>query len=332
MAWNPGQTLQNGEYRIERKLGWGRFAITYLAKDENGNLLVIKTLDETLLKQLNPKDRNSLESKFYDEALKLERCKHPHIVQVLRTFKEGELFCIAMEYIAGDTLAALAQRVLPEKEALGYIRQVGEALMEVHHHRLLHRDVKPDNIMVRAGQYETVLIDFGLAGEFNHPLTSRWKDEEFAPIELNSTKGTRGAATDIYSLAATLYYLLTGQKPARAMDRRDGTASLSPPKTINPRISEAVNHAIVKGMELQAEARPQTMEEWLKLLGLTLDPGSVITASEKEMELGNNLGGCSGYCRSISSHCGVNRVFETALIPFSRSDSFYPTQLTSNSE
>ncbi len=126
--------------------------------------------------------------------------------------------------------------------------------------------------MVRAGQYETVLIDFGLAGEFNHPLTSRWKDEEFAPIELNSTKGERGAATDIYSLAATLYYLLTGQKPASAMDRKVGTASLSPPKTINPRISEPVNRAIVKGMELQAEARPQTMEEWLKLLGLTLDP------------------------------------------------------------
>lgn len=268
MAWTAGQTLQGGKYTIEKELGRGRFGITYLAKDEDGNYLVIKTLDENLLNQLTPAERNSLESKFADEARKLERCKHPHIVCVLETFKEGQLFCIAMEYIAGDTLASLTRRVLPEKEALNYIQQIGEALNEVHRQGLLHRDVKPDNIMVRAGQYEAVLIDFGLAAEFDHPLTSRWRDNQFAPIELNSSKRKRKAYTDVYSLAATLYFLLTGQLPASALDRKDANASLIPPREINPQISEQVNKAILKGMALAPEDRPQSMQEWLDLLGL----------------------------------------------------------------
>jgi serine/threonine-protein kinase len=268
MAWTPGQTLQDGRYTIERELGRGRFAVTYLAKNEGGNLVVIKTLDEDLLNQLSANDRNSLESKFYDEARKLERCKHPHIVRVQRTFKEGLVFCIAMEYVAGDTLATLAQRVLPEKEALNYIQQIGEALNEVHRQGLLHRDVKPANIMVRAGTYEAVLIDFGLAAEFDDPLTSRWRDNQFAPIELNSSKRKRKAYTDVYSLAATLYFLLTGKLPASALDRKDANASLIPPREINPQISEQVNKAILKGMALAPEDRPQSMQEWLDLLGL----------------------------------------------------------------
>lgn len=271
MAWTVGQTLHSGKYKIDSELGRGRFGITYLAKDKGGKYLVIKTLDEDLLNKLTPEERNSLESIFSGEAIKLERCKHPHVVRVQETFKEGQLFCIAMEYIAGDTLATLAHRVVPEKEALGYIQQIGEALIEVHGKDLLHRDVKPANIIVQPGKYEAVLIDFGLAAEFDHPLTSRWRPEPFAPIELNSSTRPRGAYTDVYSLAATLYFLLTGQLPASALDYKDGNAHLIPPKEINPQISEQVNNALMEGMRLEPEARPQTMREWLDLLGLTIN-------------------------------------------------------------
>ena len=271
MAWTAGQTLQGGKYKIDSELGRGRFGITYLARDKGGKYLVIKTLDEDLLNKLTLEERNSLESNFSGEALKLERCKHPHVVRVQETFKEGQLFCIAMQYITGDTLACLARRVLPEKEALGYIQQIGEALIEVHGKDLLHRDVKPANIMLQPGKYEAVLIDFALAAEFEHPLTSRWRPEPFAPIELNSSTRPRGAYTDVYSLAATLYFLLTGQLPASALDCKDGNAHLIPPKEINPRISEQVNNAIMQGMRLEPEARPQTMQEWLDLLGLTIN-------------------------------------------------------------
>ncbi|HEY9742986.1 MAG TPA: serine/threonine-protein kinase [Coleofasciculaceae cyanobacterium] len=274
MAWNPRQALQDGKYILESKLGQGRFAITYLAKDRNGKELVIKTLDEDKLNQLTSGERNSLTNKFVNEGRKLERCKHAHVVSLLDTFMEGQLFCLAMEYIHGNTLESIVgiRKFLPEQEALGYIRQIGEALIEVHEQGLLHRDVKPENIIVRAGQHNVVLIDFDLADEFDHPLTSRFKDKRFAPIELNSSTRPRGSYTDVYSLAATLYFLLTGDLPASAMDRKDGTASLIPPKIINPLISEPVNHAILKGMELQPDARPQTMKEWLNLLGLTSNP------------------------------------------------------------
>jgi serine/threonine-protein kinase len=270
MAWNPGQTLQDGKYTLESQLGRGRFAITYLAKDRNGKELVIKTLDEDMLNQLTPKERNSLTSKFVNEGRKLERCKHPHVVCLLDTFMEGQLFCLAMEYIHGDTLESIVRvrKFLPELEVLSYIRQIGEALIEVHKQRLLHRDVKPENILVRAGQHNVVLIDFDLADEFDNPLTSRFKDQRFAPMELNSSTRPRGSYTDVYSLAATLYFLLTGDLPASALERMDKTADLIPPRTKNPGISQKVNDAIIKGMELYPEKRPQNMQEWLDLLGV----------------------------------------------------------------
>jgi len=284
MAWNSGQMLQGGKYILESKLGRGRFAITYLAKDRNGKKLVIKTLDDDKLNQLTPGERNSLTNKFVNEGRKLERCKHEHVVSLLDTFMEGQLFCLAMEYIHGDTLESIVRvrKFLPEQEALGYVQQIGEALIEVHRQGLLHRDVKPENIIVRAGQHNVVLIDFDLADEFDHPLTSRFKDKRFAPMELNSSIRPRGSYTDVYSLAATLYFLLTGDLPASAMDRMDGTASLIPPKSINPLISEPVNYAILKGMELQPEARPQTMEEWLNLLGLTSNPAPSSPPTKKQ--------------------------------------------------
>ena len=292
MAWNPGQTLQDGKYILESKLGQGRFAITYLAKDRNGKELVIKTLDEDKLNQLTQRERDSLSTKFVNEGRKLERCKHTHVVCLLDTFMEGQLFCLALEYIHGNTLESIVRtrKFLPEQEALGYIRQIGEALIEVHRQGLLHRDVKPENIIVQAGQHNAVLIDFDLADEFDHPLTSRFKDKRFAPIELNSSTRPRGSYTDVYSLAATLYFLLTGKLPASAMDRQDGTASLIPPKILNPLLSEPVNHAILKGMELQPDARPQTMEEWLNLLGLTSNPESLPPPRKKEWNWGTIWG------------------------------------------
>jgi serine/threonine-protein kinase len=122
--------------------------------------------------------------------------------------------------------------------------------------------------MVRLGKYEAVLIDFELAEEFDHPLISKSRAEQFAPIELNSSKTPRGAYTDVYSLAATLYVLLTGQMPVKAVDRKNAKASLIPPKEINPQISARVNQAILAGMSVESELRPQTMGEWLNLLEL----------------------------------------------------------------
>jgi len=268
MAWTIGQKLHNGQYTIEKTLGKAGFSITYLATDAQGNELVIKTLNEDRLKKLTPVRRESLKCKFVNEARKLEGCQHPYVVKVYKTFVEGQFFCLAMEYIRGKSLGHLSQRVLPEKEALSYIQQMGEALIAAHQQGLLHQNVKPANIMVRAGQYQAVLIDFDLGGKFEYPVTVGWQDEVFAPIELQSKTRSRGTFTDVYSLAATLYVLLTGKLPATSSDRQKGKADLVPPKQINSQISKRVNKAILAGMKLEPEARPKSVLDWLKLLGL----------------------------------------------------------------
>jgi len=269
MALTPQQQLQGGKYTIQRELGRGRFGITYLARDRDGNGYAIKTLNDRLLD--NEADFDRWQQKFVQEAFKLSQCKHPHIVEAFEPFQEGQLWCIPMEYVNGTNLADRDQSRLPEEEALRYIQQIGEALMVVHGKGLVHRDVKPDNIIVRSGKPEAVLIDFGLARGFDHPLTQTRGEETaegFTPPELYLTNGKPGAFTDVYSLAATLYALLTGQVPESGLERKHKDAPLVPPQEINDQISAIVNQAILKGMMLNVNERPQTVREWLKLLGL----------------------------------------------------------------
>jgi eukaryotic-like serine/threonine-protein kinase len=165
MSWLSGQKLQDGKYIIEKKLGQGGFGITYLAKDRINNQFVIKTLKET-----SDDDFDNNQQNFVNEALKLAKCSHPHIVKVYECIKEGDLWGIVMEYIEGEELA-YKNLPLSESEALLYINQIGEALEVVHGKGLLHRDVKPNNIIIRSGKAQAVLIDFGIAREFNPNVT-----------------------------------------------------------------------------------------------------------------------------------------------------------------
>ncbi len=272
-TWTSGYQLQNGKYTIERDIAQGGFGITYLARDENNQRVVIKTLNETV--QRRP-DFAKLQQDFVNEAVKLAKCNHPHIVKVKEVFQEKQLWCIAMEYIEGEHLAdrVVNGGVLSEAEAVGYIRQIGEALTVVHNSGLLHRDVKPANIIVRSNQREAVLIDFGIAREFTPNVTKLHTanlSHCFAPIEQYQSVAKRGAYTDVYALAATLYFLVTKTLPHPAITRASGEV-LEEPKTINPSISSRVNQAILKGMELESENRPQTMQEWLDLLSVPKPP------------------------------------------------------------
>ena len=172
-----------------------------------------------------------------------------------------------MEYIPGETLDKLG-KISPE-EALIYIQQIGAALTIVHQHHLIHGDVQPENIILRAGKSEAVLIDFDLVLYFDHELTTRRVRENvegFASLEL-CTKNTKPtAASDIYSLAATFYYAITGQLPETALKRKIDNKHLTPPQELISGISNELNLAILKGMELEAKNRPESIELWLKLL------------------------------------------------------------------
>jgi eukaryotic-like serine/threonine-protein kinase len=277
MALTPGQKLQNGKYTIERELGRGRYMITYLAKLADGERRVIKILNPQVLSALSQTDRERLETKFLQEGTKLTRCSGtPHIVKVYDPFKEKTFVCLPLEYMEGRSLAERSQPILSEAKALEYIRQMGEALAVVHKEKLVHCDIRPANIFLRIPDrnVEAVLADFGFSLDIGTKTTRTRKKERidgFSPPELYSSGQEVGAYTDVYSLAATLYELLTGDAPISAEDRSLNGRGLIPPRTKNPNISGNTNQAILEGMELRPNDRPQSMSDWMNRLNLTLE-------------------------------------------------------------
>ncbi len=269
MTWTVGQSLCGDRYRIERKLGEGGFGVTYLVRDRSGHPWVVKTLNDTIQKL---PDFDRFQQDFIREALRLAKCKHPHIVEIEDVFQEGPIWCMVLEYLEGQSLSRRVgtRQPIAESKALCYIQQIASALILVHGNGLLHRDIKPENIMVRSQGDEAVLIDFGIARDFTPNLTqvhTTFATDSFAPIEQYYHRMQRGAYTDVYALAATLYVLLTGELPAPAPARAAG-APLIAPRELNPRISPQVEQAIVEGMAFQAVDRPQFVQDWLLLLGV----------------------------------------------------------------
>ncbi|MGK7903089.1 MAG: GUN4 domain-containing protein [Hormoscilla sp.] len=271
MTWKKGQALQNGKYIITERIGGGGFGVTYLAKQQrDGKQVAIKTLDP---RRQEDEGFPKLQEKFVQEAFRLAKCSHPHIVEVYDVFQEEALWGMVMEYIDGKDLWFYIddRGIFSEEEALTIIRQVGEALTCVHQQGFLHRDVKPHNIVLRRDTREAVLIDFGLAREYIDGRTmsqTNYRTECFAPIEQYELKAKRGAFTDVYALAATLYYLLTEQKPFPAEVRKQNVPII-PPQQHNSQISNRINQAILQGMELYPQDRPQSVAEFLQLLGVS---------------------------------------------------------------
>ncbi len=263
-----GTTLQGGKYTLDREIGRGGFGITFKANHHFlHQVVVIKTLNEKL--RQHP-DFAKFERQFQDEARRLATCVHPNIVRVSDFFLEDGLPYMVMEYIPGETLGeAYVMAGIPLTEATGihYIRQIGAALEVVHKNGLLHRDIKPDNIILRQGTQEVVLIDFGIAREFNAGVRQTHTgmvSEGYSPIEQYLSQAPRSPATDVYGLAATLYTLLTGQLPMPALLR--DREKMPSPRELQPHLSAAVNQAIMRGMAVDARFRPTTVAEWLKLL------------------------------------------------------------------
>ncbi|MEB3149278.1 MAG: protein kinase [Sphaerospermopsis sp.] len=272
-----GTILQSGKYTIIQEIGRGGFGITFKATHHYlGQEVVMKTINERL--RQHP-DFPKFERQFQDEARRLAACVHPNIVRVSDFFEENGLPYMVMEYIPGETLGqAFVSPGIPlsEATAIHYIRQIGAALQVVHNNSLLHRDIKPDNIILRQGTQEVILIDFGIAREFNSGVKQTHTglvSEGYAPIEQYLSQATRTPATDVYGLAATLYALLTGQVPIPALLR--DRQPMPSPRELQPYLSAAINQAVMRGMAVESRFRPATVAEWLQLLpgsGLEMTP------------------------------------------------------------
>ncbi|WP_414752237.1 iron uptake porin [Anabaena sp. CCY 9910] len=274
MLWQEGQLIYKGKYKIERYLGFGGFAVTYQAIHTSLNRRVVLKTPNTFVK--GDPDYPKYIERFKKEARTLAQCcadAHPHIVQVFDFVEEDDCYYLEMQYIAGESLwnYVLSHGALSELEAVKYISQIGSALVEIHKKTIFHLDVTPYNIMLNFdGDFfqcgKAVLIDFGIAGDMSPPssLSRTFGNQVFAPYEL-IRKGVRHPTVDVYCLAASLYYAITGKRPTNSMDRHDDE-ELKSPKELVPNLSDAVNEAILQGLALQAKDRPQTMQDWLNLL------------------------------------------------------------------
>ncbi len=262
-----GKRLQGGKYKLEAVLGRGGFGLTFRAHQTYlDQVVVIKTLHESHWRSPNLSD---LQGQFQDEARRLAMCSHPNVVRVSDFFIEDDLPYMVMDYIPGRSLAdiVLPSNPLPVKASVDYISQIGLALQAVHAKGLLHRDVKPQNIMIHELTGEAILIDFGIARELTQNSTQTHTSivsEGYAPIEQYLPKAHRSAATDVYGLAATLYTLLTAEVPVAAVLRDRNP--LTPIRQLRPDVKEPMALAIDQGMNIELPGRPQSVGRWLTML------------------------------------------------------------------
>ena len=262
-----GKNLKNGKYILDQQLGEGGFACTYRATNTILNQpVVIKTLKPDLCQYTNLSD---IREEFLNESQRIIRCYHPNIVRFYEFFSEDQVPYIVMDYIPGKTLDQIVspENPLSETTAVNYILQVAEALKVVHNNNLLHRDIKPQNLILHQDNQQVILIDFGIARELSWSLVQTQTNvvsDGYAPIEQYLPQAKRTPATDIYGLAATLYTLVTGQIPITATLRH--RMPLENPQQIRPELSNEISQAIMAGMGLEIEDRPSSVDEWLDLL------------------------------------------------------------------
>ncbi len=279
-----GSTLQDGKYSIVRKLGQGGFGITYEGEQTGLNRRV--AIKEFFMKDYcNRNDDTShvtigsegsrdmvaeYRRKFLKEAQLIASMEDvPHIIRIYDIFEENETAYYVMAFVDGGSLKDLVKREsrLSEQQAVGYIAQVGEALAKLHERNILHLDIKPDNVLLTP-QGEAMLIDFGVSKHYDEKgsqtsSTPLGLSKGYAPTEQYQQGGMSQftPATDVYSLAATLYNLLTAQVPPEAnVIFEDGFPER--PSYVSAPLWQAIEQA----MKPRRKDRTQTVNEFLRAL------------------------------------------------------------------
>ena len=289
-ALQSGTRLNGGKYIIKEKIGEGGFGITYKAIHSGFKSVVcikeyflggkcVRNLSNNTIQTQGIKEDffEDNRQRFVNEAKTLINLRHPNIVEVLDVFDENNTSYIVMSYIEGRSLQSIvdANGKLSYRDAVNYIAQISSAIGYIHSKHILHRDIKPDNIMITA-DYRAILIDFGSARVFEENKTQIHTSiltHGFAPPEQYTPKSKKGSYTDIYALGATLYYILTSEVPIESAARM--TEKMPAPIDLSPDIPVEINRAILKAMQLRPENRHQSIDEFMDDL-LNIKPTKLI--------------------------------------------------------
>ena len=283
-----GKQLAN--YKIEKLLGAGGMGEVYLARDSKlDRLVALKTLPWHFVADRERSHR------FQREARALSALNHPNLVTVYEVGEANGLHFIAMEYVEGQTLASLRDK-LNLRELLSIVAQVAEAMAAAHQAGVVHRDIKPENIMVRHDSYVKVL-DFGLA-KLTEAVASDVRGDgpntqlgvAMGTLAYMSPEQAAGEPidhrTDIWSLGVVLYELVTGQKPFKGETRQATVNAIlsSDPKVatkVNQTLPSELDLILKKALEKDRELRYQTASDYradIRRLLRIIDSGATSSA------------------------------------------------------
>jgi predicted Ser/Thr protein kinase len=265
--------LIQGKFEVLDEIGHGGMGVVYRARQVSlDRIVALKMLSARLV------DDEQFQERFRQEAKIIARLNHPNIIQVYDIFDiedEGG-FCIVMEYLDGDSLATELRRSkrLDVPRVLSIARQVAAGLAYAHGKGIIHRDIKPDNIMLLGGD-QVKIMDFGIARLLDSSLQTRTgismgTPQFMAPEQARSQ--TVDARTDLYSLAVVLYNMLAGEPPFTgdspiSIALKQVQESPRPPSELNPSIPPELESLVLRGMQKDPAKRFGSATELRDALG-----------------------------------------------------------------
>jgi serine/threonine protein kinase len=294
----PAELAKHPDYEVIRPLGRGGMGVVYLAKNRiMGRLEVLKVINKSLM------DRPQMVERFLQEIRSAAQLNHSNIVTAYTALRLGDLLALAMEYVEGENLAELVEvrGPLPVLNACYYIQQAAQGLQHACDKGMVHRDIKPGNLMLaRAGKRHTIkILDFGLAkatSEKAQPLGESPQGgltiegimlgtPEFVAPEQILDARKADIRADIYSLGCTLYYLLAGKAPFRGSSLFEVLQAHQSSQAIaldrlRPDVPAELAAVVAKMLAKDPARRYQRPVEIVKALAPFVKPGSAIPTRE----------------------------------------------------